>query len=312
VTATHRQWIEHAIRPALVLVALLVGLLLSYRIWGVGPTISRSPSPVQAQLEGTLQHTQDQVNPPEGYGLGIAYADLGPRLVAAGALDVAALTALYAQSGIPLPAEEIRIWQAGSAQEIVITALNSRFVLNFLWAVGLANRNAILTSGPMQQYSEGHVERFASTGGWTLAGKPVSEIYASLELIPLSPDQQRILEDVASAVYRPCCDNPTHFPDCNHGMAMLGLLELLASQNATVARMFDAAKYANAYWFPQQAVETALYLNSTSNLEFPTVDGRVLTADALASASGFGALHQRLQASGLLPQQSGGSGSCAS
>jgi hypothetical protein len=95
-------------------------------------------------------------------------------------------------------------------------------------------------------------------------------------------------------------------------MAMLGLLELLASQNATAARMFDAAKYANAYWFPQQAVETALYLNSASNLEFPTVDGRVLTADALASASGFGALHQRLQASGLLPQQSGGSGSCAS
>ena len=29
---------------------------------------------------------------------------------------------------------------------------------------------------------------------------------------------------IAKGIYRPCCNNSTYFPDCNHGMAMLGLL----------------------------------------------------------------------------------------
>ena len=67
-------------------------------------------------------------------------------------------------------------------------------------------------------------------------------------------------EEVAAAVYRPCCDNPTLFPDCNHGMAMLGLLELMASKNASLDEMFTTAKSVNAFWFPQQALEIAVYI----------------------------------------------------
>jgi hypothetical protein len=63
--------------------------------------------------------------------------------------------------------------------------------------------------------------------------------------------------EVASKVYRPCCGNPTSFPDCNHGMALLGLLELMASQGATVDQMFTAAKQVNAFWLPDQTRELA-------------------------------------------------------
>ena len=49
-------------------------------------------------------------------------------------------------------------------------------------------------------------------------------------------------ERAAPFVYRPCCDNATHFPDCNHGMAMLGLLELMAAQGASEEEMFAAAR----------------------------------------------------------------------
>ena len=77
---------------------------------------------------------------------------------------------------------------------------------------------------------------FASTGGWTLGVKKATELYASTKIMSLTDEQQARLLEVASQVYRPCCNNPTHFPDCNHGMAMLGLLELMASQDASTAR----------------------------------------------------------------------------
>src|SRR3989304_6041912 len=136
--------------------------------------------------------------------------------------------------GEPISNPQMEILTKGSAEEIVITGENAHFLLNFFWAVGLANKNSILTEGPMVQNSDGQIERFASTGGWTLATKSVTGLYASMDLIPLTPEQQARVEEVASAVYRPCCNNPTIFPDCNHGMAMLGLLELLDSQDASI------------------------------------------------------------------------------
>jgi hypothetical protein len=144
----------------------------------------------------------------------------------------------------------------------VINSQNAYYLLNFFWAVGLVNQNVILTDGPMVQNNGGQYESFASTGGWSLATKPITQLYASLDLIPLTEEQQELVEEVAQHVYRPCCDNPTHFPDCNHGMAMLGILELMASQGATADEMFEAAKYVNAYWFPQQTLEAALYLKT--------------------------------------------------
>ena len=160
----------------------------------------------------------------------------------------------------------------------------------------------------MMQYGNGRIEGFASTGGWTLATKPVTEIYASMDLIPLTPEQQARVEQVAAAVYRPGCDNPTIFPDCNHGMAMLGLLELTASQNASGDEMFAVAKYVNAYWFPQQTLETAIFLKNDQKVDFANVDARLIVGKAYASASGANMVHQSLQNSNLLepiPQQGG-------
>src|SRR5512136_2172416 len=115
----------------------------------------------------------------------------------------------------------------------------------------------------MKTYSNGQIGGFASTGGWTLGTKSPEALYASTTMIVLTPEQQARLEEVAARVYRPCCNNPTHFPDCNHGMAMLGLLELMAGQGATTDEMYTAAKYVNAFWFPQQTLELATYFKAT-------------------------------------------------
>jgi len=163
----------------------------------------------------------------------------------------------------------------------------------------------------MVQRSDGQVERFASTGGWSLATKPVTEIYASLNLIPLTTEQQKRVEQVAAGIYRPCCDNHTLFPDCNHGMATLGILELMASNGASADEMFEAAKYINAYWFPQQTLETAIYLQVTENTDFAGADARLVVSDRFSSGSGTARVHRELQAIGLLPQAPNQGGSCS-
>ena len=287
-----------------VLAVFLLGLGSGYLKWGQDETVE-----LRQQKELTVLY--EQVNPKDGYALSISYGDLGPQLLENGMISYDSFAAIYEDSGNPLSAEQIEILTNGSNEEIVINAENSHFLLNFFWAVGLANRNSILTDGPMVQNSGGQIERFASTGGWTLATKPVTELYASMDLIPLTAEQQKLVEEVAAAIYRPCCNNHTLFPDCNHGMAMLGVLELMASQGATADEMFEAAKYINAYWFPQQTLETAIYLQLNEKIDFTSADARLVVGNKLSSASGAGMVHEDLQAKGLLKQAPGQGGSCA-
>ena len=288
-----------------VMIAFLVGFGGGYLKWGQTETAD-----LKQQRELTALY--EQVNPRDGYALPISYGDLGPQLIESGVIDYNAFATVYARSGNPLSKAQIEILNQGSDEQVIITAENAHFLLNYFWAVGLANKNPILLDGPIVQNSGGQIQRFASTGGWTLATKPVTEIYASLDLIPLTAEQQRRVEEVAAGVYRPCCNNPTLFPDCNHGMAMLGLLELMASKGATTDQMFEAAKYVNAFWFPQQNLETALYLKSSQNMDFKDADARLVTSAGFSSGSGFAATHQELQSSGLLPQAPDQGGSCGS
>lgn len=282
----------------------LLGIGSGYLKWGLDETAE-----LKQQKEMTALY--EQVNPKDGYALPVSYGELGPRLLASGVINYDAFAAIYENSGNPLSAEQIEILKKGSDEKVVINAKNAHFLLNFFWAVGLANKNQILTEGPMVQYSGGQIEGFASTGGWGLASKPVTELYASMELISLTAEQQKLVEEVAAAIYRPCCNNHTLFPDCNHGMAMLGILELMASQGASADEMFAAAKYINAYWFPQQTLEAALYLKSNEGTDFADADARLVVGETISSASGAGMVHENLKAKGLLEEAPGQGGSCA-
>ena len=286
------------------IVVFLFGLGSGYLQWGRDETAKQNQEKEVASL-------YEQVNPKDGYKFSISYGDLGPQLIKNGVIDYDAFAAIYKNSGNPLSAEEIEILKKGSDQEIVINAKNAHFLLNFFWAVGLANKNSILTEGPMVQYGNGQIENFASTGGWGLATKPVTDLYASLNLIPLTAEQQKLVEDVAAQIYRPCFNSHTLFPDCNHGMAMLGILELMASQGATSSQMFEAAKYINAYWFPQQTLEMALYLKANQNIDFAQADAKLVVGRQLSSASGAKLVHADLQSKGILQQAPGQGGGCS-
>jgi hypothetical protein len=302
--STNKRIKQFAASVIAMVIIFFLGLGSGYLKWGQDET-------AELKQQKELTALYEQVNPKDGYALSVSYGDLGPRLIESSVIGFDAFAAIYQNSGNPLSAEQIEILKNGSDEEIVITAENAHFLLNFFWAVGLANKNSILTEGPMVQNSGGQIERFASTGGWTLATRPVTELYASMDLIPLTAEQQKLVEDVAAAIYRPCCNNHTLFPDCNHGMAMLGVLELMAAQGAGMDEMFEAAKYINAYWFPQQTLETAIYLQLNEGVEFARADAKLVVGNEFSSASGAGMVHEDLQAKGLLKQAPGQGGSCA-
>lgn len=268
---------------------------------------SSTAAPAQRSIEGGGSIA---VTLPSQYQLLASWGDLGPQLVAAGAIDLDRFVQLYANSGRPLSAAQKSILTDGSDEPIVIDFENARFVLNFFWALGLVNQNTILTEGPMAQASGGNIGRFASTGGWTLGSYHAAELYASALLIELTPAQQARLEAVTTSVYRPCCNNHTAFADCNHGMAMLGLLELLAAQDATVAEMFATAKAVNGFWFPQQALETAVFFKAGMGLDYSEVDPRMAVGPEVFSGSGYQQVHQWLALNDLLAQPQGGGNSC--
>lgn len=251
-----------------------------------------------------------QIILPDEYALPVTYGDLGPRLLKAGAIDYELFTQVYREAGQPLTPVQLAILTDGSDQPVVFNQDTAYFLLNFFWAAGLANRNPILTEGAMMQDGVEQVGNFASTGGWTVGAKPATDLYAGAALFNLTTGQQARLEEVAAGVYRPCCNNSTAFPDCNHGMAMLGVLELMASQAATADEMFTAAKYINAFWFPQQAYKIAAVFKLANGQDFVQADSRVMAGPQFSSGSGFKAVNQWLSENGRLEQAPGGGNSC--
>jgi hypothetical protein len=297
---------DHAVGAMGMLVVYLIGLVSGYGLWGL-PTPEEN---VSLQQEKQMAEIMIQVNPAEGYNIPVHFGDLGPRMAAAGVFDPGEFEQVYQQAEQPLNQAQLAILNEGSESPIIFNQQNAYFLLNYFWAVGLSNKNPILDEGPIQVQSQGKVENFASTGGWVLAKKPLREIFSKLSLITLTAAQQKYLEEAAQAVYRPCCDNPTHFPDCNHGMAMLGLLELMASQNASVDEMLEAARYANAYWYPAQTIEQALFFKKTTGQDYQDVDARLLLGPQYSSGTGFQSLHVFLAQNNLLPQAPNSGNSC--
>jgi hypothetical protein len=291
------------------LLAFTVGSIGGYQL-GIHQMQATTSASAGSTDYTQMQALAAQVNPSKGYSIPAKFGSIGPKLLAAGAIDYKQFEQVYAQSGKPLTDEQKTVLNQGTDQDIVINSQNAYFLLNFFWALGLTNQNSILTSGPMMAKGKEGVGGFASTGGWTIGAKKPEELYASTSMISLTAAQQNLLDQVASAVYRPCCDNPTHFPDCNHGMAMLGLLELMASQNATEEQMFQAAKYVNAFWYPQQYLEIATLFQADQKVDFDHANPIQVVSQKYSSGSGFQSVHQSLISKNLLQQAPSQGGSC--
>src|SRR3989344_7174594 len=198
--------------------------------------------------------------------LPITWGNIGVRLVESGTIDGEKFKALY-ESREQFTEEYEKLLLGDSKEKLKINEENAGYLLNLFWALGLSNNNPILSdkteiANPAYSKSGVIASGFASTGGWSMAVGDPMDHYSRHKFYDLTPEQQALVDKVSRGVYRPCCNNSTHFPDCNHGMAMLGLLELLASQGASEPEMWKAALTVDSYWFPDTYLTIASYMKS--------------------------------------------------
>ena len=205
---------------------------------------------------------------------------------------------------LPLETEEKMLATLTANGTIDPAKLSQVTELNLLWAFGLANKNQVLESGPIMDSKYGGPISMASVGGWTVTTGSVMDHYAKHTLATLTPNQQALVEKIAKGIYRPCCNNSTYFPDCNHGMAMLGLLEYLASQGTTENQMWNAAITANKAWFPNQYQMITQYFK-IKGIDSKTITPQMLLGAEYASGSGFAKITAQVPQS---QQQKDGSG----
>jgi len=249
--------------------------------------------------------------PQKGVTIDIRWGDLAKRLVDEGVIDRQKFIAAAQNAGSPLTDDQLSILDGTSNDPLKMDARNAYFEVDVLWALGLANKNAILTEGPMKQLGWEKAGSYASTGGWTLGTKAGPEYLATLDLIQLTPQQQAVVDEVARNSYRPCCDNMTAFPDCNHGMAALALAELMASQGASADDIFQTLKAVSPFWFPTQYHHLATYFQGQGK-KWQDVSARDLMGRQYSSKTGFAqvnALIARQGGSGGVP--SGNASGCA-
>ena len=184
----------------------------------------------------------EEVTPKAGVPTGIVFGDSIQRLVAAGVVDPGKFRA----GNKDLPTWVERVLSTRSDDPIVFSDQSASYLVDLLWPIGLANKAAFNEKSPILTPG---IPGFASTGGWTLGKAENGYVYFnSLEVVRMSDHEQAMVLDVATHTFRPCCDNSTFFQDCNHGSALLGLLELGASQGATRSGLYGLALIANSYW----------------------------------------------------------------
>lgn len=247
---------------------------------------------------------QLEVIPSEGVELPIAWGDLGKQMIEDGVIDEEKFRSLF-KGG--LSADEEKILAGNWNKPIVLTQQNSRFLLDILWAFGLSNKSEILENGEMtdEKYG-GDASKFAATGGWSLSKGDTMDHYSKHQYTNLTIKQKDLVDRVSRNIYRPCCGNSTHFPDCNHGMAMLGLLELLAANNVSEKEMYQVALRVNSVWFPQTYLDLATYFKEQGT-EWKDVDAKLVLSKDYSSAQGYQQTKQQIQSQ---PKPAQGGGGC--
>ena len=250
-----------------------------------------------------LAEAAAQVLPADGYRSKVALGESVVRLVRAGVIDRGKFAALYAQRG-GVTGDLEDLLARPSPGPIRLTRQNAGVYVNVLWPIGLANRMAANQASPLNSDQR---HRFASTGGWTL-GKHASggDHFNTLSIVALSAAQEALVVRVAHNSFRPCCNNSTFFQDCNHGSALLGLLALGASQGLGEADLYREALAFNAFWFPDNYVQTATFFKAVNGLEWLDVAARTVMSAAFSSASGWRTnVLRELNSRGIVPRQDG-------
>lgn len=233
--------------------------------------------------------------------------DLGKpvaKLVEAGAIDTKKFIQAHKRRG-PMP-EWVSLALQGKPQELVLSAENALYNLNLLWPVGLSTRASFNAKSPLLK----ELPNYASTGGWTLGRIGNGAAYFNkVATVDLSDQHSATAFTVADKVFRPCCGNSAFFQDCNHGSAMLGLIEMAAADGRDEEAIRDLAKVANGFWYPVEYVEMALFFDAVKGTSWTdTPAGQILSSEYSSIRGWQRNVHAVLVDHGIIRQPPRGSG----
>lgn len=248
-----------------------------------------------------LSKLPDQVLPKEGFTLPVSWGDLGPKLISLGVIDLKK----FKDAVSPTP-DQLSILTKGGDIPIAIDNENGQFVVDLLWALGLAQKSTVYDLGPMGTDYKDTVGNFASTGGWSLARGEAVNYLNKYDLIKLDDEQQGRVAEIAKNVYRPCCDNPTWFPDCNHGMAALAAIELMVSGGLSDEEIYKNILKLNSFWFPDNYLTVATYFARQGTF-WDKIDAKKVLGQEFSSATGASEIYKKV---GPLPYGGESGGSC--
>src|SRR3989338_5705627 len=289
---------------AVVVAGIMVSGSLIYNAGNRAPQREAIKNTASQNNTRQISANEEAVLPSNGTVLPVTWGDLGSKLVSAGAIDADKFKAIYEERGA-FTDEYKNLLFGQNDGKLKITSGNAGYLLNLFWALGLASKNPIVESGEMTNPAYGGAGNFASTGGWTIAQGNAMNHYSRHKFFDLTSDQQALVDKVSRGIYRPCCGNSTHFPDCNHGMAMLGLLELMASQGVSEQDMWKTALVVNSYWFPDTYLTIAAYMKG-KGIEWKDVNPQEMLGINYSSAQGYA----RISAQVSQPQQQRGGSGC--
>lgn len=253
-----------------------------------------------------------KVLPVKGFQSKVILGDSIVKLVEKGVIDKDKFEAIYKARG-GLPDELKNVLTKPSEKPILLTRDNANIYVNLLWPVGLSNYMTSNEQSPINRDNGKSLYNFASTGGWNLGKEQNGGAYFNkLKIVELMPEQEGLVLKIAQNSYRPCCNNSTFFQDCNHGSALLGLLELGASQGLTEDELWREALAFNSFWFPSTYIETALYFKVIKDINWENVDPKIAVGKEFSSASGSAKIAVEVAKIPNLfpPVQNSGGGSC--
>jgi len=259
----------------------LSGLFLGMNLPKINSKIQETIAAKKAEKEkAQLQRLAEMVLPKDGFSLSFSWGDMGPKLIKLGVIDSAKF-----EQALTLSDEQKEVLEKGKDGPVKIDGANGQFVVDMLWALGLAQKSIVYDQGPLGTQYKSQQGNFASTGGWSLAKGDAVAYLNKFDLIPLTDEQQQRVGEIAKNVYRPCCGNSTWFPDCNHGMAALAAIELMVSQNLPDDEIYRNVLRLNSFWFPDTYLTAAVYF-SRQGTDWDKVDAKTVLGQDYSSYSG--------------------------